>query len=154
MSAPRWTELLHTIRDTIVALDLPEISAGNVVVQKVASDRPRDLPPERRPAVLIAPHGAERIDPAAGTNLRDQIVYPVLVAIVAADSPDPSDRFELFSLWRDRLRTTFHFSRFESLDCFRVEVEPLDLVDREVWSQRQLWLSRLLLRCFTRILRD
>ena len=77
-------DILNAIKTAIEARGLVGIASANVVVQKVPGNRPADLPAQQFPAIVIAPYGAEELDPRAGTTSRDDVVYPVLVAILAA----------------------------------------------------------------------
>lgn len=154
MPSTAWLPLLTALRERIVGLELAGIARDNIVVQIAAADRGGDLPLQRRPAVLLAPHAAERLDGAAGTNLRDEVVYPVLVALLADERGDPAEDFEQFTRWRGQLCTALHRQRLPAAGCHLLEVEPLELVDRAVWSERQLWLSCLVVHCHTRELRN
>lgn len=150
-------DILHAIRADVQALNLPGLAAANVVVQKVPSDRTKDLPAVKFPCLVIAPYGAETIDPEAGSNLRDDVVYPVLVAVIAAEGNDdeqPLDQqtrdFNLYLTWRERLRKNFSQQRLSTELCFKVEVQPLDIVDRTAWFERNVFSSGLLLKCYSR----
>ena len=106
MSSPILFDILDAVRSDIQALALPGLSAANVVVQKVPGNRAQDLPAVEYPCILIAPHGAESTDPLAGTNLRDDIVYPVRITILAADAgdqqliKDPTAGIRTVNTWR------------------------------------------------------
>lgn len=153
MPAQSWLTLLTAVRDIIVDLRLPEIASTSVLIQQVACDRPRDGVPVTLPGILIAPHAAERLDPAAGTNLHADVVYPIAVSVLAAADADQPDRLELFTCWRARLCSAFHLRRLPQAGCYRVEVEPRPLVDRTLWLERLIGNSGLILHCFTRELR-
>lgn len=150
-------DILQAIRSDVQALNLPGLAAANVVVQKVPSDRAKDLPAEKFPCLIIAPFGAETIDPAAGSNLRDDVVYPVLVAVLASEKDEyeqPLDqqtkRFNLYLKWRETLRKSFSQQRLSTELCFKVEVQPLEIVDRAAWFERNVFSSGLLLKCYSR----
>src|SRR5262245_12765623 len=125
-------DILSAVQTAIVARGLTGISAPIVVVQKVAGNRAADLPAQPFPSIVIAPHGAEQLDPGAGTTSRDDAVYKVLVAIMAADNGDQQTNFNQYLTWRESLRRMFHNQPLAGL-CFRVEVAPLDVVDRDAW---------------------
>ncbi|MGQ0637319.1 MAG: hypothetical protein ACT4QC_22150 [Planctomycetaceae bacterium] len=147
---PLLFEILDAIRADVQALDLPGLSAANVVVQKVAGDRAADLPAAKHPCILIAPSGAESLDAAAGTNLRDDVVYPVRVTIVAPDSRNQEERLQQYLGWRETIRRSFHNQRLTASLCFTVRVQPLEIVDRSAWSDKSLFVSSLVLHCYAR----
>jgi hypothetical protein len=142
-------DILHAIKSAIEARNLTGIASANILVQKVAGNRAADLPAQQFPSIVIAPYGAEGLDPQAGTTSRDDVVYKVLLAILAADNGDQEAHFELYLSWRQSLRQLFHDQPLAAL-CFRVEVQPLDVVDRDAWFQRNIYASALVLKCFSR----
>src|SRR5262249_45225411 len=142
-------DILNAIQASIVARGLTGLAAANVVVQKAAGSRAADLPAQEFPSIVIAPFGAEGLDPDAGTTARDDVVYKVLVAILAADNGDQQANFNQYLTWRQSLRQLFHDQPLANL-CFRVEVQPLDVVDRDAWYQRNVFASGFVLKCFSR----
>jgi hypothetical protein len=150
MNPPLLFDILTAVRADIQALNLPGLSAANVVVQKVPGDQAQDLPAIRFPCILIAPHATETTDPLAGTNLRDDVVYPIRITILAADGGDQQFGFQQFLGWRETIRRSFHNQRLTSGLCFTVQVQPLPTVDKPAWSERGLFASGLILNCFSR----
>jgi len=142
-------DILNAVQAGIVGRGLAGVSPLNVLVQKVAGTRPADLPVQQFPAIVIAPYGAEGLDPGAGTTSRDDVVYKVLVAIVAADDGDQQANFNQYLTWRQSIRLLFHDQPLSTL-CFSVQVEPLDIVGRDAWLQRNVYASGLVLKCFSR----
>ena len=142
-------DILNAVQSGIAGRGLAGISSANVLVQKVPGNRASDLPAAQFPSIVIAPYGSEGLDPAAGTTSRDDVVYKVLVAILAADNGDQQANFNQYLTWRQSIRQLFHDQPLGSL-CFRVEVEPLEIVDRDTWFQRNLFASGLVLNCYSR----
>ncbi len=142
-------DILNTVQAGIAGRGLAGLSPANVLVQKLAGNRASDLPAPPLPAIVIAPYGSEGLDPAAGTTSRDDVVYKVLVAILAADNGDQQANFNQYLTWRQSIRQLFHDQPLASL-CFRVQVEPLEIVDRDAWFQRNVFASGLVLQCFSR----
>src|SRR4051812_7234314 len=89
-------DILNTVQSAIAGRGLAGVSAASVLVQKVAGNRAADLAPQAFPSIVIAPCGPERLDPHAGTTSRDDIVYQVLVAILAADNGDQQANFNQY----------------------------------------------------------
>ncbi len=142
-------DILGAIKTAIEARGLVGIASANIVIQKIPGNRPADLPAQQFPAIVIAPYGAEELDSRAGTNSRDDVVYPVLVAILAADDGDQELHLNQYLTWRQSIRQLFHDQPLASL-CFTVQVKPLDMIDREAWLKRNLFASGLVLQCFSR----
>ena len=142
-------DILNAIQAAIAGRGLIGIGAANVLVQKAPATRAADLPAQQYPAIVIAPCGSEKLDPDAGTTSRDDVVYRVLVAILAADDGDQQANFNQYLTWRQSIRQLFHDQPLGAL-CFRVEVAPLDVVDRDAWFQRNVFASGLVLNCFSR----
>jgi hypothetical protein len=142
-------DILQAIRTAIQTRELVGFGSANVVIQKIPGNRPSDLPAEQFPCIVIAPYGAEQVNPLAGTTSRDDIVYRVLIAILAADNGDQETQFNLYLTWRQSLRQLFHDQPLENV-CFNVQVQPLDVVDRDAWQQRYIFASCLILHCFSR----
>lgn len=143
-------DILDAIRADVQALELPGLAAANVIVQQVPGDRAADLPATKYPCVLIAPAGAESLEPNAGTNLRDDVAYPVRITIVAADAQGHDETLAQYLAWRQTLRRSFHNQRLGTSLCFTVRVQPFDIIDKSAWSDRKLLMSSLLLHCHTR----
>ena len=142
-------DVLLAVQSEIRALSLDGIAGCNIVVQKVPSDQPKDLPASRFPAVLIAPYGPEVLNSSDGTNSRDDILYPVVVVLLAADNGNQTSNFNTYLTWRETIRRSFHNQALSTL-CYQVQVQPQDIVDRSAWFDRNLFASGLVLRCFSR----
>jgi hypothetical protein len=148
-------DILEAVQTAIQGLSLSGVSSANVVLLKVATDQAPDLPGVKFPAILIAPFGAETLTPTAGTNLRDDIEYPVLVAIVVADNRSQTTGFETYLGWRQSIRRKFHhkteaFSGVSSV--FNSVVTPLAVVDAPAWV-RNSFVSGLVVRVSSREVR-
>ena len=137
MSAALLFDILTRIKAAIVARALPGIGAANVILQEVPGPRAAELPAQQFPCVVIAPSGAEQIDPQGGTTSRDDVVYRVVVALVAIECGDSAARFAQALGWRQSVRRLFHDQPLDEL-CFTVRVQPLDIVERDAWLQNRL----------------
>lgn len=150
MSGSILSEILTNIRGRIQALRLPGIAPSNVLLQVVPGDRLSELPAEKYPCVLIAPHSTEGLEAAAGTNLRDDVVYPVRITLLAAGARDSDDRLLQGLSWRQTIRRAFHNQRLTATLCFTVRVQSLELIDRAAWSSRGFFMSSFVLHCHSR----
>jgi hypothetical protein len=142
-------DILNQVKTAIAGRGLVGIGSASILVQKVPGNRPADLPTQQFPSIVIAPYGSEDVDPLAGSTSRDDVVYRVVVAILAADNGDQQAHFNQYLTWRQSIRQLFHDQPLGSL-CFSVQVKPLDVVDRDAWYQRNLYASGLVLHCFSR----
>lgn len=159
-SASILEDVLQAVKTGVTGLTLSGLSSSNVFVLSVATARPRDLPKIDPPApfVMIAPFGGETIDPGAGTNLRDDIVYPVLIAILDPNgqangqTQGAADRDQVAG-WRQQIRRLFHnkitaFSGIASV--FNSVVQPQAIVDPPMWIERSMFVSGLVVRVSSR----
>jgi hypothetical protein len=141
------------------------LPSGAFIVQTVPSNRPSDLPAQPSyPVVIVAPFGPEGLDPNAGTTSRDDVVYKIVVAILAKDQQTQGQNLNLYLGWRQSIRQLFHNQPLPNQVtatvngnvytsgtlAFRVEVQPLEVVDREAWFQRNLFASGNVLNLFSR----
>ncbi len=150
-------DILEQIQATVQGLGLDQMPPANVLIQKVPTNRTKDLPADRYPAVIIAPWGPEGINPSDGTNSRDDINYRVGLWILASDAIDseqPGQQqakdFKLYVRWRQAVRKAFHNQRLTSTYGHKVEVNPLDVVDRAMWLTKGLWISGMVLNVTNR----
>ncbi len=145
-------DILTAVQTGVVALSLSGVANANILVMKVPSDLDRDFPATKFPAVIIAPYGPEILNPADGTNLRDDILYPVLVAILAADNGDQAANFNDYLTWRQQIRHAFHNTNLGTNGAlaYNVQVVPQDIVDRSAWFERNLFASGMVLHCYSR----
>lgn len=144
------TTILETVLEQVQALDLAGVPRANIVVCHSAAVEIARLPAARMPAVVIAPFGAETI--TAASNVRDDIEYPVLVAIVASlkvDAEEPTDKQRLNLdqrlTWRETVRKAFSNQRLDSSRGFTVSLQPLAIVDAAAFN-RDLFVSGFILK--------
>lgn len=151
-----YEQILTAVQAAVQNLDLTGVSDSNVMLLKVPTDRIRDLPSTRFPAVIVAPTESIRYD--AGTNRRDDIIYPVLVAAVAADNQDQTSLRARYLKWSQDVRRRFHLPAqgtvedpFASItEVVSCEVDPRPVVDPPNWIAANLWVSGWVLRVRTR----
>lgn len=143
MSATHY-DILNAIKTGIQGLSLSGLSNDNVLVHKIPTNATKDLPATKYPSVIIAPFGAETIDPNAGTNLRVDIVYPSLIGILVGDNSSQTSDFDRTLTWRRAIIGKFHqvkasFSAITGLcDCW---VTPQAIVDPGAWLDKNVFAS-------------
>lgn len=110
---------------TFAAMTSPagSISSSDIVIKKVAIDREGHIP--NKPCIIIAPVNREKINHAGGTNIRDEVSYPVGVVIVAADNQQLTTNRAVFLKWREQVvRALENFRPTAVTEINRVTVDP------------------------------
>lgn len=139
-------QCLDAVQARIQGLMLDGLDAANIVVGKAPSDLNLTLP-----AIQITPTGREAIDAAEGTNRRDDVGYPVLVTIFAADNQDQTANLNQYLTWRQQIARAFRNQRLPGVsEIVTATVEPDPVVDSAAWFERNLFVSSLLIRFLSR----
>jgi hypothetical protein len=160
--------ILEAVETAVKAIGLQDISNDNIELIKVYNERETVLP--GLPGVLIYPLGAENITATAGTSAKDDIGYPVAIAILDRDrqqsgtgepaaaeegTQDQAFRFEEKLLWREQVRKEFINQRLSLSGVTpdqtnRCTIEPQAVVNAEEWLATNIWISVLVFRFWTR----
>ncbi len=118
-----FKQCLDAVQDSIQGLDLAQMPPANIVLKKIVYDKDVDFP-----AVFIYPL-PERINPALGTNIHDQIEYGIGVTIAQKSDDSQTDQFERFLKWRQRIRSKFIHQRLTGVtEVNTCRVEPRDVI--------------------------
>lgn len=133
-SGPVYYRILTAVQATIQGLGLSGISSANIIAKKlplvrVFADNSLSLP-----GVLITPQ-REQIT-GRGTNLRDDIVYGVLVTFLETDNQEKTLAANLSRhlQWRETVAGAFRSQRLNGVDEVVIgNVSPLDAVDGGRW---------------------
>ena len=148
------TTILNTVLEQVQGLNLPGVPRANIVICQSPAVEIARMPAARMPAVVIGPFGAETI--AASSNVSDDIVYPVIVAIVASlkiDAEQPTDRqvmgVDQRLSWRETIRKAFSNQRLDATRGYNMALTPLAIVDNAAF-QRDLFVSGFTLRISNR----
>lgn len=143
--------ILSSVQTAILGLSLTGVSTSNVVIMSVPINRPADLPQTPYPAILIAPFGAEDLSPSGGTNLHDDITYPILVAILAKNEQAQAYNRARYLLWREDIRKKFHNHRLTGASTvYTGMVTPQNMIDPTGWFEKNLFVSALLCKFVSR----
>jgi hypothetical protein len=159
-------DIMTQVKTSIVNRGLTGIDSTNVLILKVPVNLVKELPkpPNQWPAIIICPWGAEDLNPGDESCQRDDVIYHVAVAIVAADNTDQSAHFNEYLFWRESIRKLFNAQPLPLTDnvpvngtsynagklCMQIWVKPLDIVDRKAWIEIPMFASGLILRCRSR----
>ncbi|WP_417390221.1 hypothetical protein [Gimesia sp.] len=135
--------ILTTVQSQIQELDLTDIPDASVYIQKVASTR--GFESDDFPAVLIAPLGQPRLNPLKGTNLRDQIEYPVGVFILDNDNQNQTSDRDKYLTWYETILKKFRTPRLTGVDSVvNSYVSPGAVVDPN-WFETGEYLAGMTL---------
>lgn len=136
MSDSVFMAAMESVRASVIALGLLDILPRNVIIMKRLRDLPQDLPASPSfPCILIGPAGQESLDPNGGTNVRDDITYPINVAMYTLDNQDQRANFDRNLYWRESIRKKLHNTRLTDVPtCLRVRVTPGVTVDPKAWD--------------------
>lgn len=159
--------ILTAVYDAIVALGLASIDTDNI--ELVKTEHYRETVEPGLPGIHIMPAPVETILVNEGTTCRDDIGYPVTVLMMDADRQDtatdlPADavpgtqdqehRFDAKLLWREQIRKAFLNQRLTTATGFpnvhRCTIEPGEVIRDNDWLEANIWISQLVIRCWTR----
>ncbi len=143
---------LLAVQAQIRNLSLPLLSSNGVLIRQVVSDR--DVGQGRSypyPTVQISPFLREQMPLEASTNLRDQVAYPVLVVILAAENTDQDATFPTYLQWRERIARAFRNQHLPSVpEIYGCQILPQEIVSAEAYLRHSLFSSALLLEFYSR----
>lgn len=147
MASTHYT-ILEAVQTRIRALSLSGLASASVLIRKVplARDIGSGLT-VALPAVLLSSVGSERLNPTEGTCERDDIGYPVHVAIIAADNQDVTANHDTYLEWRRRIIKAFRNQQITISGSTNTvcQVEPGQITMAEHW-RNNLWASELTIR--------
>lgn len=136
MTSAVLEECLLSVVAQIKALALTGIDDGNVVAMLVGDDQKGDGPEiSGFPCVVVAAGDRETIE--AATNLRDDVTYPILVALISVENRQATNR-DRNLLWRQQVRRKFNQKRLPDVtggSAWKCEVRPGQIADRPRWLQ-------------------
>jgi len=145
-------QCLTATRSTIRLLGLSGLANDSVVIRKLPLERiVRGSEAIAMPAVLLTPR-PEIINPYAGTNVKDDIGYGVLVSILAEDNQEPTlaANLEKYLSWRRSIISAFRNQRLAGVpSVYTCHVEPGEVISPPAWLAN-LYVSGLVLRFIAR----
>jgi hypothetical protein len=150
-SDPVLYRCLLATQARIQGLALAGLPGTNILVRKIAGDRDLGSGPQPLPAVQIGPVTNEQMNAAEATNLRDTIVYPVLVAILAADNQDLVANFAQYLGWRQAIARAFRNQSLVGVDeVYQCEIRPGEIISPDAFFRKNLFCSALVLNFLAR----
>ena len=143
---PIHERILDAVQARIQGLALSGVPSGQVYVRKVPWTKETTFP-----CVQVAPIGVERIQPNQGTNVRDDIGYPVLVVLADTDDQKQQTNRARNLLWRHRVIKAFRSQRLTGVsEVHNCTVEPQAILPPSEWRNDSRWIGALVLRFVTR----
>lgn len=106
--------ILITVQSEIQGLNLTDIADDHVHIQKVPTTS--NFVSNDFPAILITPMGVPKINPSAGTNLRDQIEYPIGVFMVDSDNQNQTLNRNKYLEWYEAVVKKFRIPSLTGVD--------------------------------------
>ncbi len=148
-----WERILTAAQARIQTLSLSGVPSGNVLVRKVLTDRDVGAGKTYQfPVIQLAPGPRESMNPTLGTTERDDVSYPVLVAMI---DPDPQHNHTTNRarnlLWREKIAKAFRNQKLAGLtEIYTCAVEPSSIIHPANWLESALYTSFLVIRFTSR----
>lgn len=143
-----FTRCMESAQDVIQSLSLTGLDNDKVYLRTI----PRDSSGLTFPCVFVCPYGTEIHNPTGGTNLKDEIIYPVLIAYLDSgnqESGNASAR-QTYLLARERIAKAFRNQRMPGIsESILVQTNYLDVVDRSAWFDKNLYAGGIVLNITT-----
>jgi hypothetical protein len=138
------------VQSQIQGLNLSGISADSIIVRKLPWARDFTQGRISYPGIVISPYGVETMSLAEGTNLRDDVGYPVIVSILAADNQDQVNNLGTYLLWREKLARYFRNQPLATVnEVYTCRIEPQPIVLPAAF-QDLVFVSAMCLRFISR----
>lgn len=141
------TRCRRSVVAVLKALNLPEIGTG--IYERVHPS----LSNLSVPAIILSPNGYAEAEKMVLNN-RDDIIYPIVLAIVHHHKFDDNDALPLVELWRQAISDAFRHQRLPGVDeSIQVQVEPLIIakpLEQAEMEGYQHWVCGMVLRCYCR----
>ena len=142
---------LTATQTAIRNIGLSGIADASVVAKKLPLDRVKANDGLSWPVILITPWKTT-LPPAAGDNVNDDVIYGVLVTVIASDKQEATleANLSVYTLWLEQIRKKFNNKLLTGVGTvWGCNVEPSKTVDFPSWM-KGLWISGLLLKFTSR----
>lgn len=139
-----FTRCLEAVQSTLQELSLTGLPDSSVLVRTV----PQDSLNQSLPCVMICPAAAETHNPAGGTNERDEITYPVMVAYLKGGDQESANTTyrEAFLSARQKISDVFRNQRISGVsESTQVQTKFYNVVDTNAWFDNNLFVGGILL---------
>lgn len=144
-------ECLTSVQTIVRALGLTDVASASVVVKKLPLERVKRNDSLAYPIIVITPEVGP-LNPAAGDNVNDDIIYGVGVNVVDNDNQERTlaANMNKYLLWLQQIRKVFHNKRLSNVSTvFACHVSPFPPVSPHHWVNN-FWASGHLLKFTSR----
>lgn len=144
-------QCLDQVQTVIRALGLTDVASASVVTKKLPLERVKNNDSLSYPIIIITPEQVT-LNPAAGDNVNDDIVYGVGVNIADNDNQERTLEANLnkYLLWLQKVSRAFHNKRLSNVSStIGCHVSPMPPVSANHWLH-DLWSSGHLLKFISR----
>jgi hypothetical protein len=126
------------------------INPRNIVIWKTGlgvKDGEEDLPHVSTPGLIITPPNTIRAPAEAGTNARDDVMYPVLIQFIDTDSQERSANMESYLKWLQQIRRACHARSWGEVeialygDVWQSFAEITNTMDTKAWKRHPKWVA-------------
>lgn len=144
---------LDAVRARILLCNLEDLADASVVIRQLPSDRGFDDGTYDLPGIVISQIGVENQSPSEGTNIRDDVQYPVTITILAGGNQDLVTNQEKYLKWREQINRALRNQRLTGVDeVYKVTVTPGPITSpNAAWNN--YYHSQLIIRCVSREVR-
>ena len=144
---------LGAVQAAILLCNLEDLADASVVIRQLPSDRGFDDGTYDLPGIVISQIGVENQSPSEGTNIRDDVQYPVTITILAGGNQDLVTNQEKYLKWREQINRALRNQRLTGVDeVYKVTVTPGPITSpNAAWNN--YYHSQLIIRCVSREVR-
>lgn len=138
-----FTRCLEAVQATVRELDLTGVPDDRVHLRTV----PQDSAGLATPCVFVFPFGSEGFAEGAGTNLKDEIIYPVMVAFIKAGNQDnDATPRDLYLLNRQRISDAFRNQRLAGVpESIMINTSYREVISTNAWLNHNLFAGGIVL---------
>lgn len=151
MSSTCW-RLLEEVQKRLQAMSFepqggdrcPPINPRNIVVYKpglASKDGEDDLSHIATPGLIVTPPRTITSPADAGTNARDDVMYPLLVQLVDTDGQERIGNFQSYAKWLQQIRHACHARSWPEIEINKYGdvrasfAEVVNVVDTKAWKR-------------------
>lgn len=124
-------QVMDAVVTRLQAMTFSGLVGSSIVVRKFPISRNLT-----KPCILVAPV-PERVDPAGGTNERDEILYGVFIGAMQASNQDPTSDHNRILLWRQQIRLALMNHRLTGIASLTGQQYPEmgPPIAQPIWAQ-------------------
>jgi len=147
-----YLTILAAVKDRIAALNIAGVKQQKVVTVKVWTPDVIECLPGM-PGVVIGPPDRANITDVGGTNIHDDIGYPVQIVFFSEECETDNEetvRYDRNMLIHERLRRGLIHRALPNTTVYTSRLESEQIIDPYMWKQRNLFMGILVVRFISR----